>query len=79
MRIVANIPHPAFTVTVFQHNEKYLVKLEGGLMEQTYKFPKEAVDSLETLKRLLDDAFYDRSTAIHSEMFINLRAALERK
>ena len=37
MRTVADIPHPEFKITVFQYNNKYLLKLERGPLEQTYK------------------------------------------
>ncbi|GAB4405555.1 MAG: hypothetical protein OHK0053_31550 [Microscillaceae bacterium] len=45
MRVLAQIPHPDFQITLFVWNEKYLLKFELGLLEQTYKFPQMAVSA----------------------------------
>ena len=37
MRIVKEIKHPDCKITVFSWNDKYLIKFEKGLLEQTYK------------------------------------------
>ena len=37
MRIIGHIPHPVMKITVFVMDMKFAVKLEIGLMEQTYK------------------------------------------
>ena len=38
MRIVANIPHPEMRVSIFQMNQKYILKLEWGPLEQAFKW-----------------------------------------
>ncbi|NJL13106.1 MAG: hypothetical protein HC913_08985 [Microscillaceae bacterium] len=45
MRVLAQIPHPEFQITLFVWNEKYLLKFELGLLEQTYKFPQMTVSA----------------------------------
>ena len=77
MRLVGNIPHSVFTISVFSMNEKYIVKLEGGPMEQVYKFPMDQVKGLEGIKSLLTDEFIEKARSIHNEMFMNLKQALE--
>lgn len=37
MRIVAELPHPEFKITLFNMNQKYIVKFEQGQLEQSYK------------------------------------------
>ncbi len=37
MRVIAEIAQPEFKVTILSWNQKYLVKFEQGLLEQTYK------------------------------------------
>tara|TARA_Y100000782_G_C10186452_1_gene266898 strand:+ start:3353 stop:3598 length:246 start_codon:yes stop_codon:yes gene_type:complete len=78
MRIVGNIPHDVFTITVFSMNDRYLIKLEAGPMEQTYKLSAENFKSLEEIKTFLDEAFLDEARNLHNEMFKNLKAGLER-
>ena len=38
MRIVATIPHPEIRVSIFQMNQKYILKLEWGPLEQAFKW-----------------------------------------
>ena len=63
MRVVKEISHPACKITVFFWNQKYLIKLEQGDFEQTFK-----VSELDILEEELDQ--------ILSEHFVNL--ALQR-
>jgi hypothetical protein len=37
MRIVAELPHPECKITIFNMNQKYIVKFEQGTLEQSYK------------------------------------------
>lgn len=38
MRIIDQIEHPSMRISIFQMNQKFLLKLEYGPLEQTYKF-----------------------------------------
>lgn len=40
MRIIADIPHPACKISIFYMNGKYIVKVEKGSLEQTFKIPE---------------------------------------
>lgn len=37
MRIIAELPHPECKITLFNMNNKYIVKFEQGQLEQSYK------------------------------------------
>ncbi|MDZ7648033.1 MAG: hypothetical protein U5K54_13125 [Cytophagales bacterium] len=37
MRVIKEIPYANFKITIFQWNGKYLIKIESGLLEQTFK------------------------------------------
>jgi hypothetical protein len=37
MRVVGEIPHSDCKITIFSWNNRYLIKLEQGLLEQTFK------------------------------------------
>ena len=37
MRTIAELPHPACKITLFNMNQKYIVKFEQGPLEQSYK------------------------------------------
>jgi len=37
MRVIAQIPHPFLSITLFMWNQKYILKFELDNLEQTYK------------------------------------------
>ncbi len=37
MRVLAQIPHPLLSITLFMWNQKYIIKYELDNLEQTYK------------------------------------------
>jgi predicted nucleic-acid-binding Zn-ribbon protein len=37
MRIIAELPHPECKISIFNMNQKYIVKFEQGTLEQSYK------------------------------------------
>ena len=47
MRIVGQIEHPVIKITVMQMNNRYVLKLEANMLEQTYKFNED--DNLRTM------------------------------
>lgn len=59
MRVVAELPHPRFKVTVFSWNEKYIVKVEIDQYEQVYKIKEMDVNGLEEVKEMINDEFLD--------------------
>ncbi|MBT8234128.1 MAG: hypothetical protein HKO66_12295 [Saprospiraceae bacterium] len=60
MRVVSEWNYKQIKVTVFHMNEKYSIKLEENLLEQTYKFRDGQVSNLSHLKSLLTEAFYNQ-------------------
>lgn len=59
MRVVAELPHPRFKVTVFSWNEKYIVKVEIDQYEQVFKIKEMDVNGLEQVKEMINDEFLD--------------------
>jgi len=57
MRIVATIPHPIVKISVFQMNQKFLLKMELGAYEQTYKLAEDEVSSIEQLQDICNQDF----------------------
>ncbi|KQS28458.1 hypothetical protein [Pedobacter sp. Leaf194] len=37
MRVIAELPHPECKISIFSMNQKYIVKFEQGVFEQSYK------------------------------------------
>ena len=73
MRIVDNIPHESMTISIFQMNDKFLVKFEAGPMEQVFKFHTEEVKNLGNLKLLMTTEFIETTRQRFNEMFLQMK------
>ncbi len=73
MRIIDSIPHPSISISIFQMNDKFIVKFEAGPMEQAFKFYTEDVKSVERLKAIVNEGFIEKVRARFNEMFLQLK------
>ena len=79
MRVVADIPHPEIKITLLAWNGKYLLKLELGPFEQTYKVSElEVTGGDEEVKRWLDEPFLQGSIELFLAMRNNLHETRRR-
>jgi hypothetical protein len=78
MRLVLEIPHPDFKITIFSWNNRYLIKLEQGLLEQTFKIAEFDLTSESELPSVLDAEFLHQATKRFQEMGQSLHEALNR-
>lgn len=78
MRVVGHIPHPSIRITVFMMNEKYIVKLEAGPMEQTFKFEKDIIKGMDDVKKIFDEEFLNKAISRFNEMFLEIKKAREK-
>ncbi len=78
MRIIANIPHPKITISIFSMNDKYQVKFEAGPMEQTFKLTHDEVNGVEGIRKLVDEEFLQKVMDRFNEMYLSFKAAKER-
>jgi hypothetical protein len=69
MRIIAEIPHPDFKVSILNMNRKFIIKIEQGALEQTYKITEmDLMDGVNSVFELLDEPFYKTVAARFAEM-----------
>lgn len=59
MRVVEEIPHHTFKITIFSWNARYIIKVELDKYEQTYKVNENEVTGLNDVKQILNDAFLE--------------------
>jgi len=78
MRVVGEIPHPLCKITVFAWNNRYLIKLEQGLLEQTFKVNEYDVTSEAEVYRIVDEAFLEAALQRFASMGESLREAMQR-
>jgi uncharacterized protein YlzI (FlbEa/FlbD family) len=70
MRVLETIPHPSITITIFQMNDKFIVKFEAGPMEQVFKFNQVEVKGLEGLKSIINAGFIEKTRSRFNDMFL---------
>lgn len=78
MRLITEIPNPHFKITVFEWNQKYLIKLEQEGLEQTFKVSVFDVANDEALKSLIDDDFINSAKTRFNAMRKSLDEALSK-
>lgn len=76
MRIIESLVHGPIRISIFSMNDKYLVKLEAGSYEQTYKVPHDDVEGLDDLKSKLNTDFLNQAQARFLQMNDDWRKAL---
>jgi hypothetical protein len=76
MRIIGEIPHPSFKITLYAWNNRYLIKLERDKLEQTFKVEQFDLTSEKELPLLLNDTFIQRATSRFNDMEQSLAEAL---
>lgn len=78
MRVVGRIPHPNITITIFEYNEKYTLKLEAGPMEQSYKISIDQIGNLANFQKLADQLFLSECLTHFNVMYLSWKATIER-
>jgi hypothetical protein len=78
MRVVAEIPNPEMKITVFSWSGKYLIKLEKGPLEQTYKVDEMDVMGEADVRQMLDETFLRQALARFRDMYQDLQQAQQR-
>lgn len=69
MRIIAELPHPDFKISILNMNNKFIVKIEQGNLEQTYKVADaDLLDGVNSVFELMDETFLKTVSARFAEM-----------
>lgn len=79
MRIIGYIEHPVMKITVFKMDDKFTVKFETGLYEQSYKFRGSSkINGLESIKKIVDQQFTEEVLREFKSLYRIKEAALIR-
>ncbi len=79
MRIVAELPRPDCKITIFSMNMKFVVKIEKGTLEQTFKLSElDMLDGVNSVFQLLDEPFMAGVLARFESMKTDFYAAYQR-
>jgi len=78
MRVLKEFTMEGCRVTLFQWNNRYLIKIEAGPMEQTFKVDQFEFAGDDELISLLDETFMKEALARFSDMASSMQSARER-
>lgn len=77
MKQLADIPHPSCKITLFAWNNKYIVKIERGLLEQTYKVSELEVLGEDDVREMVSEAFLEKVLLRFEAMQADWEMAME--
>lgn len=78
MRIIKEVSLRDFKVTLYHWNNRYLIKLEQGFLEQTFKIDQFDLTGEEDLLSVLDEVFLEEAGRRFADMATSLNAAIGR-
>lgn len=79
MRVIAELPHPDCKISIYSMNGKYLIKLEQGGLEQTYKLNElDVLDGVNDVFQILDEEFLKTALTRFAQMRSDFNAAYQR-
>ena len=79
MRLVKEVPHERYKIQIFQYNGKYIVKIELGQFEQTYKIGETDVSGIEDVEKLITPLILSNSLSRFVEMRSDWNLAFNEK
>lgn len=68
VRLVKDIPHEKYKIQLFQYNGKYILKIELGQFEQTYKIGETDVYGVEDVEKMITSQLLKNSLTRFVEM-----------
>ncbi|MEZ0484027.1 hypothetical protein [Fibrella aquatica] len=68
MRYIKDIDHPQLKISLFSWNSKYILKIEAGPYEQTYKVAEFDVTGPDEVESLVTDSFVQSVLSRFQEM-----------
>ena len=81
MRVIAELPHPDCKITLFNINQKYIIKFEQGTLEQSYKLSELDLTGggANEIFQLLDEEFIASVVERFKSMRTDFSAAFNRQ
>ena len=79
MRVLAELPHPDCKITIFSMNQKFIIKFEKGIYEQTYKLSElDITEGVNGIFKLIDNEFIAAVTERFAQMRTDFNKAYTR-
>lgn len=76
MRVIGEITHPGCKITLYHWNNRYIIKLEQGSMEQTFKIQEYDLTSEDDIRQVLSEEFIQAALRRFDEMGQSVHEAI---
>lgn len=53
MRLIKDIPHDRYKIQLLNYNAKYIIKIELGQFEQSFKIDETEINSIEEIENMI--------------------------
>ena len=77
MHFISEIPHPSCKISLYHWNGRYIIKIEAGLLEQTYKISELEIGSEDDLREVCSGGFMQKVLGRFEQMARDWELALE--
>ena len=78
MRVIGSKIYKDCSITFYNWNNRYLIKVESGPYEETFKVPEYDLSSEDELNKIVNDEFIDECIERFNAMDVSLRKSIER-
>ena len=78
MRVIGEIPHNQYKITLYNWNNRFIIKIEDGYLEQTFKIDQFELPGEAVLYKMVDEDFLRQAASRFEDMHRSLGSALER-
>ncbi|MCJ8209688.1 hypothetical protein MUY27_08205 [Mucilaginibacter sp. RS28] len=79
MRVIAELPHPEFKISILNMNQKFIIRIEKGTYEQLYKISEmDLTDGVNSVFELLDEEFLKTVNERFKSMLTDFKGAYSR-
>lgn len=76
MRIVGNIDHPSYKITILEMNHRLSLQIEDGDLVQTFRFRDGTIDNPIDMRRVVDDVFLSNVDTTFLQMKVTHKEVL---
>lgn len=70
MRLIKEVPHEKYKIQIFNYNSKYILKIELGQFEQSYKIGETDVMGMEEIEAMITPELLSNAL----KRFVEMRA-----
>jgi hypothetical protein len=79
MRLIKEVPHERYRISIMNYNAKYIVKIELGQFEQLFKIGELDVNSLEEVEAMITPDLLSNCLKRFVEMRSDWESAFQKK